>query len=305
MSTLKKTSQSEIDPDERSLSPPLETVNMNDFDGDEIDEEKIKGDLKERDEFSKRIRERDDERTRKKIKYENVKIEDEANRRKQLSTDDLRKKSRYVYLAERKDKKVNELEAELADEKYLFEGMKLTKRELDNIKFKEYTLKLAREHEKAQELENIERYHMPGDKSEEVHKNDRYSEDNRHPDSSKNAGGSANLNFEQRKWEDELIRAGLPSFGSKDKKEKDSRKTYDYVLDEEIQFVKALTKPGINEILKQKEKHSDYEDEHKKKYRSLQDVRKTLPIYKLRDELMKAIRDHQVLIIEGETGMQQ
>jgi pre-mRNA-splicing factor ATP-dependent RNA helicase DHX16 len=35
---------------------------------------------------------------------------------------------------------------------------------------------------------------------------------------------------------------------------------------------------------------------------SMQETRKSLPIYFYRDELMQAVRDHQVLIIVGETG---
>ena len=35
---------------------------------------------------------------------------------------------------------------------------------------------------------------------------------------------------------------------------------------------------------------------------NMQEVRKSLPIYVYRDELMQAVRDHQVLIIVGETG---
>ena len=35
---------------------------------------------------------------------------------------------------------------------------------------------------------------------------------------------------------------------------------------------------------------------------TLQDARKSLPIYKYRDQLLAAIRDNQILVIEGETG---
>lgn len=35
---------------------------------------------------------------------------------------------------------------------------------------------------------------------------------------------------------------------------------------------------------------------------SMQQCRQSLPMYPYRDELLKAIRDHQVLIVVGETG---
>jgi pre-mRNA-splicing factor ATP-dependent RNA helicase DHX16 len=149
-------------------------------------------------------------------------------------------------------------------------------------------------------MENIDRYHMPTGKSDETSKNDRYREDNRYPEPK--ASGQQS---EQRRWEDEVIHTALPHFGSLDKEAKSKQPKYDYILDEEIQFVQQLTIPGVNQILQQqkdKPKINEHEDENKRKYRSLQESRKTLPIYKFREDLMNAIRDHQVLIIEGETG---
>lgn len=35
---------------------------------------------------------------------------------------------------------------------------------------------------------------------------------------------------------------------------------------------------------------------------SLQETRRSLPVYKFRESLIEAVRDHQVLIVEGETG---
>ena len=39
--------------------------------------------------------------------------------------------------------------------------------------------------------------------------------------------------------------------------------------------------------------------EKERKKMSIDETRKSLPIYKYRDSLLEAIRDHQVLIIEG------
>jgi pre-mRNA-splicing factor ATP-dependent RNA helicase DHX16 len=263
---------------------------------DEESNVRCESDLRERDAFAKRLRQRDDEKTKKKFKTEST---TQASDRSALSIDELRKKSRRVYLASRKDKKMQELEDELADEKYIFGDETLTDRERQEIEFKQRALRLAREHEKAQQLENIDRYHMPNAKSDETSKNDRYREDYRHSDA-KNTGH----NFEQRKWEEDMIHTALPHFGSLDKDKKSQQKTYEYILDEEIQFVQQLTIPGVNEILqhKEKSKSNDVGDGRKLKHRSIQESRKTLPIYKFREDLIHAIREHQVLIIEGETG---
>jgi pre-mRNA-splicing factor ATP-dependent RNA helicase DHX16 len=221
--------------------------------------------------------------------------------RSKLSVEELRKKSRRVYLETRKDKKIDELKAELADEEYLFKDVKLTKREQERIKSKKIALNLAIEHEKAQQMEHIDRYYMPTGKTDETSKHDRYREDNRFPE-----GKTSGQNSDQRRWEEEVIHTALPHYGSLDKEAKNKQPKYDYILDEEIQFVQQLTIPGVNEILQQQQKEksriNEHEDENKRKHRSLQETRKTLPIYKFREDLMNAIRDHQVLIIEGETG---
>jgi pre-mRNA-splicing factor ATP-dependent RNA helicase DHX16 len=39
-----------------------------------------------------------------------------------------------------------------------------------------------------------------------------------------------------------------------------------------------------------------------KKKMSLQDTRKSLPIFPFREDLLQAVEDHQILIVEGETG---
>jgi pre-mRNA-splicing factor ATP-dependent RNA helicase DHX16 len=257
-------------------------------------------DIRDRDAFSKRLRQRDDEQTKKKFKSEPISQDSD---RSKLSVKELRKKSRRVYLQARKEKKIQELEDALADEEYLFKDVKLSKREREEKEFKRHALYLAREHEEAQKMENIDRYHMPTGKSDETSKNDRYREDNRYPDGKGNK--QSGQNFEQRRWEDDVIHTALPHYGSLDKEAKNKQPKYDYILDEEIQFVQQLTIPGVNQILQQqkdKPKINEHEDENKRKYRSLQESRKTLPIYKFREDLMNAIRDHQVLIIEGETG---
>lgn len=39
-----------------------------------------------------------------------------------------------------------------------------------------------------------------------------------------------------------------------------------------------------------------------KQKQSIQEVRRSLPIFPYREDLLAAIRDHQILVIEGETG---
>lgn len=83
-------------------------------------------DLKERDEFAKRLKKRDEERV-KRVTTGKRTYEDAAKSLK-LEADDrdkilpkLRIQSRRKYLEKRKDDKVVELEADIADDEYLFD----------------------------------------------------------------------------------------------------------------------------------------------------------------------------------------
>lgn len=84
-----------------------------------------------------------------------------------------------------------------------------------------------------------------------------------------------------------------------------SKDKYELVLEDEIEFLKAVTRPGAN--VDEEMDETPVEEEAPKdttvdKRAKLADDRKSLPIFKFRDALLKAIEDHQVLIIEGETG---
>ena len=56
-------------------------------------------------------------------------------------------------------------------------------------------------------------------------------------------------NFEQLKWEEEHMNAALLQFGAKDAKKKHQKKeeAYEYVMDDEIEFVQALQMPGTKD----------------------------------------------------------
>ncbi|CAF5016176.1 unnamed protein product, partial [Rotaria sp. Silwood1] len=161
-------------------------------------------------------------------------------------------------------------------------------------------LRQPREHKEAQQMENIDYYYMPTDKSDKTSKHDRYHEDNRY--SQAKANDQSGKHFEQKKWEDEVIHRALPHLDSLDKEAKSNQSEYDYILDQEIEFVQ-LPIPGVDELLQNKDKSkiNEHENEYKYKDRILQEVPKTLPIYRFRHDLMKAMREHQILIIEGET----
>ncbi|OON20287.1 helicase protein, partial [Opisthorchis viverrini] len=75
---------------------------------------------------------------------------------------------------------------------------------------------------------------------------------------------------------------------------------FDLVLDDEIDFLKTLTRPGAN--TEEEPVSEEKKTKSVSRRETLAEARRSLPIYKFREALLQAIADHQVLIIEGETG---
>lgn len=254
-------------------------------------EEERRKDIKERDEFAKRLKEKDETKTRKIVEASNKKSFEEAAKRLKLEAEDrdasvakLRVQSRRQYLAKRKEDKVTELEADIIDDEYLFDEKLLTEKEKRDRDYKKRILDIAKQHEKARELERVQRYHMPkdmkkGEKGEYVEVDER----EKLPHS------------EQQKWEAEQLSSALFKFGAKDAKRAEE---YELLLEDEVEFVQVLTMDGSKDTKEPKEEMS----ETQKKKMDIAETKKSLPVYPFRDDLIRAIEDHQVLIIEGETG---
>ncbi|XP_013188869.2 pre-mRNA-splicing factor ATP-dependent RNA helicase DHX16 isoform X1 [Amyelois transitella] len=258
-------------------------------DSSSAEENRIR-DIKERDEFARRLKKRDEDKVKKVTESSGKRSYEEAAKRLKLEAEDrdkilpkLRVQSRRKYLEKRKDDKVVELEADIADDEYLFDESILTEREKREREHKKNILQLAKEHEKARELENVQRYHMPrdlgkGEKGEYVE----VDENEKLPHS------------EQRKWEQEQIKSAFFKFGAKDAKSQDE---YELLLDEQIDFIQALQLEGNKEKKEEKEK-----SEYQKIRMTIEETKKSLPVYPFRESLIEAIKTYQILIVEGETG---
>ncbi|CAG8854361.1 32621_t:CDS:2, partial [Gigaspora margarita] len=112
--------------------------------------EKIQ-DIIERDEYAKRLREKDKARTKKLIedrsssetaKRRNLADDSEARRR---LLPEIRERSRQIYLKDRTDKQLQMLELGVLDEDLLFKDEKLSKREKKELEMKKETLRLTKE----------------------------------------------------------------------------------------------------------------------------------------------------------------
>lgn len=245
-------------------------------------EEERRQDIKERDEFSKRLKNKDESKTRKVVEAQNSKKAfEEAAKRLRVEHDDreklvpkLRVQSRREYLAKRKDDKVAELEADILDDEYLFDESKLTRKEKEDRQHRKHLLGIAKEHEQARDLERVQRYHMPKDmKKGEKEGYVEVDEREKLP------------NSEQKKWEAEQLSSALFKFGSRDTKEKE----YELLLEDEIEFVQVLRMDGSKDM----EKKPEVTESERKKM-DIAETKKSLPVFPFRDDLIAAIREHQV-----------
>jgi pre-mRNA-splicing factor ATP-dependent RNA helicase DHX16 len=221
----------------------------------------------------------------------------------------LREESRQVYLERREADKLAELEQEVKDEEYLWEGVKLTDYERARIEQKKKTLEIAKQYKEADKLEKVDRYYIPSDtdKDKDKDKHTRHGHHQQQTDKYAEDIKEKGPNYEQRKWEEDQVNSALMTFGAGDAKyrREKSEKSYEYLLEDEITFVKSLQIPGKNQSVKSgyiKEEKEDREDAFARAKKSLDETRKSLPIYAYRQGLLDAIRDNQIIVIEGETG---
>lgn len=165
-------------------------------------------------------------------------------------------------------------------------NFRLTEREKRDREHKKHLLQIAKEHEKARELERVQRYRMP-ENMKKGEKDEYYEVDER----------EKQPNSEQKKWEAEQLASAMYKFGAKDAAQK-HQDEYELLLEDQIEFIQAIT---LDDDKKDK-KQEKVVTEKERKRMDLKETKESLPVFPFRDDLIAAIREHQVLIIEGETG---
>nr|XP_055053012.1 pre-mRNA-splicing factor ATP-dependent RNA helicase DHX16 isoform X1 [Misgurnus anguillicaudatus] len=263
-------------------------------------------DLEERDAFAERVKLKDKDKTRHILERNDKKAYEEAQKRLKLDEEDrrkmlpeLRKQSRRQYLTKREQEKLEDLEEEIKDEEYLFSTENLTEAEKKDLDYKRKIRDLARDYKKAgvkEKEERKNRYYMPEEKrSKTIPQKDMDLEFEETP---REGGG------EQGRWEEARVATATLQFGAREERErriKEEKEKYQLILEEEemINFVSAaITMKGT---LSEKESEPELSQAEKQQL-SIQEVRRSLPIFPYREDLLAAIRDHQILVIEGETG---
>uniref|UniRef100_A0A7N8WLK4 Pre-mRNA-splicing factor ATP-dependent RNA helicase DHX16 n=1 Tax=Mastacembelus armatus TaxID=205130 RepID=A0A7N8WLK4_9TELE len=256
-------------------------------------------DIEERDAFAERVRQKDKDKTRNIAERTDKKAYEEAQKRLKMAEDDqknmlpeLRKRSRWDYLKKREAEKLEDLEEEIKDDEYLFTTDELTDREKKELEYKRTLRDLAKDYKQAgakEQEERKNRYYMPEEKRSKVGMRDL-------EETPMELGG------EQGRWEEERLKTASLSFGAKKEREqgmKQEQEKYQLILEEDemIDFVSsAITMKGTLS-----EKAPALSQAELKK-QSMQEVRRSLPIFPYREDLLAAIHEHQILVIEGETG---
>ncbi len=295
---------------DRSPSP---RGSEDDLDEDAKAERARERDLAERDEFAKRLNKKDAEKTKKIVEdRSSTKEGKEVARRRALAEDmiardaampDLRERSRQEYLKKREAERIALLRKQVAEEtEELRTNPDLSRREKAEFEQNRELLRIAEERLKIDD--HLDGYMMPEDYITEKGKIDRKKKEEalykRYVD--RDEHGQERFVTEHEELERvQIAKAKAQIARSETVDEGD----YEYVFDDaqRISFVMDTrldsdAKPMTKEQRLLQEQLTAAE----KKAASIEDTRKSLPIYSFRDDLLAAVKEYQVLIIVGETG---
>ncbi|KAL2221464.1 putative mRNA splicing factor RNA helicase [Thermoascus aurantiacus ATCC 26904] len=296
---------------EDGSASPRSTASSEDLDPEEKKERERLRDLKERDEFAKRLAKKDEEKSKKKIVEDRARASEVARRRmlaedpeaRSAAMPELRLRSRQEYLKKREAERLALLRMQVAEEtRELRENPNLTRREKEQFARNREVLRLAEERLRIDD--HRDGYMLPEDYITEKGKIDRkkkeealykrYVERDEH--------GQERFVTEQEEWEREQTAKAKAQI---QRAEFVDEGDYEYVFDDtqKINFILDSKLEGDRRPLTQEERLLQQKlDAAEKKAQSIEETRKSLPIYQYRDELIKAVADHQILIIVGETG---
>ncbi|KAL1834084.1 hypothetical protein ACET3Z_003735 [Daucus carota] len=228
----------------------------------------------------------------------------ESNKKRRLEKEEnamkARKFSRQEYLKKREIRKVEQLLDEIEDEEFLFQGVKLTKAETFELSYKKQVCDLVKK--KHNDDHDMEEYKIPDayDQEGRVNQDKRFSvASERYREDKSVAAETMNPYAEQQAWEDQQISKATMKFGSEKRKKEGG--DYDFVFDNQIEFIKhevmnctSCCGEAYGDSLEKSMGKSGFE--------KLQADRRSLPVYSYREELLKAVEEHQVVIVVGETG---
>ncbi|KAI1284186.1 P-loop containing nucleoside triphosphate hydrolase protein [Xylaria sp. FL0933] len=273
-------------------------------DEDGADSEEAK-DRAEREAFARRLKERDQGKSNKaegRAERERQRLADEiaSNR---AAMPDLRERSRQDYLKKRETERLALLRKQVAEETAeLRSGVRLSEKEKAEFAKNREILRLAEERLRIDD--HRDGYYMPEDYITEKGKIDKKRKEEalykRYVE--RDEYGQEKFVTEHDEWEREQTQKAKAQIN---RAEREYEGDYAPVLDPEqyIQWNLGSTLAGEGKQLTQEQRFLEAQIEAaEKKALSIQETRKSLPIYKYRDEFIAAIEQYQILVLVGETG---
>ncbi|KAK1926769.1 P-loop containing nucleoside triphosphate hydrolase protein, partial [Papiliotrema laurentii] len=267
-------------------------------------------DLAERDAFAERMKAKDRDKTKKLVTDHSTRTQGglEAEKRslladdpeaRQAVMDDLRMHSRQEYLDKREKQRLDLLKLEIQDEQMLFKSQKMSKREIAEFERKKELIKIM---EARQQIDDgTGGYMLPEDYITEQGRIDAKKRKNAlyaRYEEAKPVDGQFVTDVDQ--WEDSQRYKTDLRTGAMDKEIVEE--AWDYVFDEN-QGIKFLQEGKLDGTLTaEAQAVMDSIAEAEKKAMTIEQTRKSLPIYEFREELLEAIAEHQVLVVVAETG---
>ncbi|KAI0526702.1 P-loop containing nucleoside triphosphate hydrolase protein [Xylaria bambusicola] len=261
-------------------------------------------DRAEREAFSRRLKERDQGKSKKegKAETERQRLADEiaANR---AAMPDLRERSRQDYLKKRETERLALLRKQVAEETAeLRSGVRLSEKEKAEFAKNREILRLAEERLRIDD--HRDGYYMPEDYITEKGKIDKKRKEDalykRYVE--RDEYGQEKFVTEHDEWEREQTQKAKAQIN---RAEREYEGDYAPVLDPEqyIQWNLGSTLAGEGKQLTQEQRFLEAQIEAAEKAAlSIQETRKSLPIYKYREEFLSAMEQYQILVLVGETG---
>ncbi|OAP63979.1 hypothetical protein AYL99_03206 [Fonsecaea erecta] len=288
----------------RDHTPPLET-------DEERAQRERERDAKERDEFAKRLAKRDEERAKKIVEDRSAAKDSATAQRRALAEDaaareaampDLRLRSRQDYLKKREAERLALLRKQVAEEQAeLRDNPDLSRREKEEFARNKEILRLAEERLAIDD--HLDGYALPEDYITEKGKIDRRKKEQalyqRYVD--RDEAGRERYVTEHEEWEKEQTKRAEAQIK---KAEFVDEGEYTYVFDEsqQMKFILSDTMEGDKGMSREQREMQQRLNAAEAKAKSIEETRKSLPIYQFRDQIIEAVKEHQVLIIVGETG---
>jgi pre-mRNA-splicing factor ATP-dependent RNA helicase DHX16 len=300
------------EPEFQESAPKRVKIDNSDEGIDEEERERRK-DQAEKEAFAKRLQAKDADKTKKIV--EDRSSTKEGNilaQRRALAEDaaarsaalpDLRERSRQEYLKKREAERLALLRKQVVEEtEELRSGARLSEREKAEFAKNREVLRIAEERLRIDD--HLDGYAMPEDYITEKGKIDRKKKEDamykRYVE--KDEYGQEKFVTEHEEWEREQASKAKAQIQSTERADGGE---YDYVLDEEqgIKWIMDSRLPGEGKGMSKEERFLAAQlDAAEKKALSMEETRKSLPIYAYRDQFLAALEEYQILVIVGETG---